>query len=48
MNLKFKINAKVRYIITGEPKVKKEAYTKNILTFLEGISNFLPKNAQTP
>ena len=40
--------ARAKYSTMGEPKVKKEAYTKDSRTLLEEKPNRLPKALQTP
>jgi len=42
------INAKARYRITGDPKVKKEVYIKNNLMLEVEIPSFSPIRVHTP
>jgi len=42
------MNAIVKYKITGDPSVKKEAYIKYNLILLDGMLSMRPKYAHTP
>ena len=44
----FITNIKARYRITGDPKVRKEAYIKNNLILEVATPNFSPSRVQTP